>query len=131
MFRVILFLFVALGASLSFPTSRARILEAGEPVLNPMFTWSTKSEMRKISRELETFERTWSSLPDPEGFLEWLSRKYHAGNGQKDAWGNQYELRVWPDSFAVVSAGIDGQMWTPDDLKASKERVRNRRNRRR
>jgi hypothetical protein len=116
-------LLVAFGASLYFPTSRAKVLEAGEPVLTPMLTWSTKGEMRKITRELETHERSLQSLPAVEVFPEWLSHKYHSESGRTDSWGNEYQLKVWADSFAVVSPGMDGILGTPDDLKASKERV--------
>lgn len=123
MFKVILFLLVALGASLYFPTSRAKVLEAAEPILNPVLTWSTKGEMRKITRDLETHEQSWQSLPSSDRFQSWLSLKYVSEEGRRDAWGNEYRLEVWADSFAVVSPGIDGQLGTLDDLKSSKERV--------
>ena len=131
MFKVILFLLVAFGASLYFPESRAKVVEAAEPVLTPMLTWSTKGEMRKITRDLETFERSWSSLPSGEKFGDWLSQKYHSESGRTDSWGNEYSLEVWADSFAVVSPGLDGQLGTPDDLQASKPRVPDPRRRRR
>ncbi len=127
MFKLILFLLVALGAALYFPTSRVVVLDVAEPVLNPVMEWSTKGEMRKIARDLETFERSWESLPTQDGWSRWLETKYTTDDGKTDSWGNDYALQVWPDSFAVVSAGVDGQMGTQDDLKTARERVAARR----
>lgn len=130
MFKVILFLLVALGAALSFPTSRVKVLDAAEPVISPMLEWSTKGEIRKITRDLETFERTFESLPATDNFVPWLSHKYTGEEGTKDSWGNEYWLEVSPDSFSVVSAGVDGQQFTPDDVGLTKARVQSGRRRR-
>lgn len=122
MFKVILFLLVALGASLYFPASRSRVLDAAEPILNPVMTWSTKGEIHKITRDLETFERSWDAFPSEEAFGQWLSNQYHSDEGRRDSWGNAYVLKAWPDSFTVVSPGIDGQMGTPDDIRSTGQR---------
>lgn len=131
MFKVILFLLVALGAALYFPESRVVVLDTAAPVLNPVFEWSTKGEMRKITRDLATFERSWESLPSPNAFPDWLSKKYHSDAAFKDSWGHPYTLQAGPDSFSVVSPGIDGMPNTPDDLRVSEQRAPSTRKRRR
>ncbi len=130
MFKLILFLLVALGASLYFPASRVVVLEKAQPVLNPVLRWSTTGEMRKIVRELATHERSYDKLPEPREFSAWLEAKYRGGPTE-DAWGNDYTLRVWPDSFAVISPGVDGERGGLDDIQVSERRVTTPRRRRR
>ena len=129
MFKLILFLLVALGASLYFPESRVVVLEKASPVLNPVLGWSTTGEMKKIVRDLATHERTYERLPELKVFPRWLELKYQGGS-TTDSWGNDYVFRVWADSFAVVSGGADGLVGSGDDVKVVGERLHARRRRR-
>ena len=128
MFKLILFALVALGAALYFPSSRAVVLEKAEPVTQPVQAWATRGEMKKIVRDLTSHERTYESLPEVKTFPRWLETKYQ-GASSTDSWGNEYVFRVWADSFAVVSAGVDGQLGSEDDLTRTEARVHSGRDR--
>lgn len=123
MARWILFLCVALGAALFFPRSRVFVLDVAEPVLNPIRIQISKADMRKISRELLSFEVTYKSLPTGRAaFDRWVTRRILNESGQSDSWGNAYQLRVTTDSFFVGSAGPDGRPGGGDDLVVGERR---------
>lgn len=114
--KILFFLAIALGAALSFPRTREPILELVAPALDPLLSWQTRREMKEVARELESLDRQGQKLPE-EGadFDGWLSRNFQGGS-RLDGWGNAYSLLLLPDSAAVVSAGRDGRIGTPDDL---------------
>lgn len=115
--KLVFLLLIALGAALYFPESRAVVVDASEPVLNPVLRWSTQGEMRRIARDLETQSETGRGFPrDEEEFAEWLDDNYQGITSKTDPWGNSYALRLWPDSFGVVSPGPDGEQVTSDDV---------------
>lgn len=115
--RVLFVLLVALGAALYFPTSRAVVLDAAEPVLNPVLRWSTRGEMRKIVRDLETLSQTGRPFPtDQSSFAEWMDRTYTGLHSTLDGWENTYVLRVSYQTFTVIAPGPDGEVDTDDDV---------------
>ncbi len=115
--KIFLLALVALIAGLAIPTTRPRIIKQVEPILYPIHQWRNTSEMDQIARELAAFERTYYRLPtDRAGFAKWIDGQF-ATESSTDSWGTPYELRVWPDSFAIVSGGLDGAVDTPDDLR--------------
>lgn len=110
-------LLIALGAALYFPESRAVVLDASEPVLNPVLRWSTRGEMRTIAGDLETQSQTGRNFPtDQEAFVEWMDRNYQGVTSTLDSWGSTYTLRLSADSFEVVSPGPDGEPGTGDEV---------------
>lgn len=115
--KVIFILLCALGAALYFPESRSVVLDASEPVLNPVLRWSTRGEMRKIARDLESQGQTGRNFPsEQEAFVEWMDRNYQGVTSTIDAWGATYTLRLRADSFGIVSPGPDGELSTDDDV---------------
>ncbi len=116
MFKVILVLALGLGAAMSFPRSRAVVMDFMAPALNPAFTWQTRGEMDRIARELQSLNRQGELLPEEgEEFDQWLARRFQGGSSL-DAWGNPYTLKQWPDSVGVISAGPDTLVATSDDI---------------
>ena len=121
--RIFLLAMLALLAGLAIPSTRPRILEQAEPVLYPIHKWRNTSEMDQIARELVAFERTYYRLPtDMRGFADWMDGQF-APESQVDTWKTPYELRIWPDSFAIVSGGPDRTVDTPDDLRFTQLRL--------
>jgi hypothetical protein len=116
MFKVILTLLVVLAAALYFPASRAVVLEYAAPL-----RLATKAEMEKISRDVQTYERETTRLPNPNEFAGWLEGRY-AGDVTRDSWGNTYILVIRPRSFDIVSMGPDGQLNTDDDVLETRNR---------
>jgi len=115
--KIFLLALLALIAGLAIPTTRPRILEQVEPVLYPIHKWRNTSEMDQIARELAAFERTYYRLPTTRaGFGKWMEGQF-ATESSVDSWGTPYELRVWPDSFAIVSGGLDATIDSPDDIR--------------
>lgn len=115
MLKMLLFVAMAIAAALYFPRSRAVVMDVAAPVLNPMFTMATRSEMDKIAREVQTMDRTRGGLPDPRDFESWLETRY-TGDAMRDSWGNVYVLVVRQDEFDILSFGPDGLRGTPDDI---------------
>lgn len=115
MFRLILTFLVAFAAALYFPQSRAVLIDVAGPLLNPMFSMATSSEMDKIAREIQTYERTTGRMPEPRTFQRWLEDRY-AGDAMEDSWGGSYSLEIRQNQFDLVSPGPDGLLNTDDDL---------------
>lgn len=125
--KVVFILLCALGAALYFPESRAVVLDASEPVLNPVLRWSTRGEMRKIARDLESQSQTSRDFPsEQEAFVSWMDRNYQGVTSTVDAWGATYSIRLWSDSFGVVSPGPDGEPGTGDEVVVKGKRQRGR-----
>lgn len=115
--KLVLLAIVALAAGMAIPQTRPHILERAAPLLYPVHKWQTESEMEQIAREISSFERTYYKLPVGRAtFDEWLQRGFQ-DESQQDTWGTRYQMRVWPDSFAILSAGPDLEIETPDDLR--------------
>jgi hypothetical protein len=130
LFKIILFLALALGAALYFPKTRPIVLDFVAPALNPLLTWQTKGEMEQIARELQGMNREGQLLPEVgEEFADWVGRHFQGGSSM-DGWGVPYTLRVWPDSVGVVSNGPDLTMGTADDLVQTAHIQRQRQRRR-
>jgi hypothetical protein len=115
--KLILALIVALALGLTFPESRAVILDRSQPLLNPAYHWLTAQEMNQIVEDLEFLGQSQGRLPTARGeFDAWLDRRYPQERSRYDAWGERYRLQVTGDRFIVVSAGPDGQFGTDDDI---------------
>ena len=116
MLRLILMIILAGAVWSYFPESRHWIVDKLEPVLQPVFRWQTKGEMREIARGLQSYEReNFGRLPSRRAWPDWLEANYH-GDANRDAWGGQYHLTADADSFRVISSGQDQLYRTEDDL---------------
>jgi len=115
--KLVLFAMVALCAGLAIPATRPRILERAEPLLYPVHKWQSENEMEQIAREISSYERTYYKLPVGQGsFFKYMQTEYQE-DSRNDTWGTPYEMRVWADSFAILSAGPDQAIETEDDLR--------------
>lgn len=121
--KFIFIVLIALGAALYFPESRTVVLDATEPVINPVLRWSARGEMRQIAQDLESQSQTGRNFPtDQEAFVEWMDRNYQGITSTTDPWGQTYTLRLWADSFGVMSPGPDGEAETGDEVLVTGER---------
>ncbi len=115
--KIILLAILAIAVGFAVPTTRPMLLEKVSPVLYPLHSWQTMGEMEEIAREIGSFERTYYKLPvQRASFTRWLERNF-VEETAFDTWGTGYVLDVWPDSFAVKSAGPDKEIGTEDDLR--------------
>ena len=114
--KLFVFLLLALGAALYFPKTRPVVLDTLAPVLNPVLSWQTRSEMDQIARELQMINREGQALPERgEEFQAWMGRNFQGGSSV-DGWGNPYSLLIWEDSVGIRSRGPDLEINTTDDL---------------
>ena len=120
--KLILFIILGLAAGMYFPDSRAVLLEKGEPVLRPVFIWSTDREIEEIIRGLQQMENVERRLPERREWVTWIETHY-TGDASRDPWGNVYLFELQEDSFAVISHGPDRVMKTGDEIRHV--RVRN------
>lgn len=132
--KLFLLALVVFGAALYFPETRARLIERLDPIiqpaLGPIRVGSTREELRQIAQDLQGHERLYDRLPvNDELFRQWLYNQYVAPSNYQDSWGSGFGFSLWPDSFAVLSAGPDRIFNTEDDLRVT--RPRSRRGRRR
>jgi hypothetical protein len=115
--KLILAFLLALGLGLTFPESRAVMVEYARPLLNPAYHWMTVQEMNQIVDDLQFHQETRGDLPSGRGqFDEWMNRRYPQAASRHDAWGTRYRLEVRGDVFRVISAGPDGEFGTDDDI---------------
>ncbi|MDX1568733.1 MAG: hypothetical protein R3223_13080, partial [Longimicrobiales bacterium] len=61
--RILFFLLIGLGAALYFPQSREVIVDTAQPVIDPVLRWSTRGEMRQITRDLEALSEVPRRFP--------------------------------------------------------------------
>ena len=114
--KIFVVLLLALGAALYLPGTRPVVLDTLAPVLNPVLTWQTRSEMDQIARELQMINREGQALPERgEEFQAWMGRNFQGGSSE-DSWGNPYTLVIWPDSVGILSKGPDLEVNTADDI---------------
>lgn len=84
-------------------------------MLNPLFGWSVRNELRVIARQLEQEVRTGGKLPKQKEFKRYLQRSHLASSGY-DAWSTEYKLTVRQGTAWVQSAGPDRIHGTIDDM---------------
>ncbi len=122
--KLILALILALALGLSFPSSRAVIVERAEPMLTPAYRWVTVQELNQIVDDLERHQDIRGPLPSGRGeFDAWLNQRYPQPRSRHDAWGTRYQLRVVGERFQVISAGPDGVFDTEDDVIREGQRI--------
>jgi hypothetical protein len=123
--RILLLLILAFALGLTFPTSRAVIVEHSRPLLNPAYAWMTGQQMTQIVSDLELHQDSRGPLPlGRREFDEWLERRYPQESTRRDAWGTRFRLELIGDRFLVVSAGPDKEFGTDDDIVRQGEYLR-------
>ncbi len=116
MTRLILLVILGLAVSYYFPDSRRVLVDKTKALWTPVAEWSTKQRMREVAEDVVDEERTTGQLPDRRNWRQWLDYRYTMEQTKTDAWGTMYDLRVFPDSIAIVSYGPDKHRGTPDDI---------------
>lgn len=125
--KLILAVILAIALGLSFPESRAVMVEKAQPLLNPAYRWLTVQELNQVVEDLEFHQESWGDLPLGRGeFDGWMDRRYPQESSREDAWGTRYRLQVRGDGFRVESAGPDGEFGTDDDIWREGVRTRGR-----
>ncbi len=131
MTRLVLLTVLCLCTWMYFPESRAILVEATEPwvepaverVMRPFTAWGALDEMRRVGRNVVAHERLTGDIPEEGGaWTQWLEERYRSRDVGRDAWGATYRLVVWPDSIGIVSYGPDGLPDTEDDLQVATPR---------
>jgi hypothetical protein len=116
--KLILLLLVVIGAALYFPDSRAWVLHRAQPIVNPILTTATHSEMEKIVDDLRQYSReNLGRFPDTRQFQVWLEDQYAVG-GSRDSWDTPYQLEDLRRDrrMQIRSWGPDRLRGTDDDI---------------
>ena len=129
MARLILLIIFGFVAVYYFPDSRQAMENAARPLMAPLIRWDTKAEMAVVAGNVLDHERLNGELPDRRNWSGWLDWRYPGDEMKQDPWGSQYQLRVWADSVAIVSIGVDRANATEDDFSVVAPRERGRRRR--
>jgi hypothetical protein len=123
MSRLALLLILALATWYYFPETRAILLDAAQPVVQPLVRWGIEDEMAQVARNVVDHERLTGQLPAGGAWLEWLSYRYSSQETRTDPWGTTYQLSVGKDSIWILSYGPDRTRATEDDISVSAPRV--------
>lgn len=124
--KLVLLVILWFAVTYYFPDSRTWLADASRPLWVPFVKWDTEEEMRQVARDVVAQEVLTGKLPDRRQWLGWLDYRYSMDEMKIDAWGNRYELKVWPDSVGIWSYGPDRTRNTADDFQVSQPRQRRR-----
>ena len=127
--RLILLVILGFVSTYYFPDSRQAMENAAGPLIAPLIRWDTKAEMTVVVGNALDHERLTGKLPDRRSWSQWLEWRHPGDEMEQDPWGSQYQLRVWADSVAIVSTGVDRTNGTEDDFSVVVPRERRRRSR--
>ena len=123
MSRLILLIILCLVTWYYFPETRAIMLDAAQPILNPIVRWGIEEEMAQVARNVVDHERLTGRLPTGAAWLDWLEYRYSSDEARQDPWGSVYQLKVAEDSVWVLSFGPDRTRDTDDDFSVSAPRL--------
>lgn len=121
--NLMLLLVGALGVGLYLPDSRALILTRAEPLLRPVYQWTTERELLEMGRNLSTHVtgRDGASFQRRE-LDSWLDSEYPERADRVDSWGTPYVAEVNRSTVQVQSAGPDRTFGTLDDILSEEPR---------
>ena len=122
MSQLSLMIVLGLVSSYYFPDSRQAVLDVAAPVLEPAVRWHTRGEMAQVVGDVIVHENRTGELPEGGGWLPWLDHRYMYDDLWTDPWDSVYRLRVWRDSIAIVSNGLDRTQDTEDDFQVVAQR---------
>lgn len=124
MIRTLIILLVgALGVGLYLPDSRALILARAEPLLEPVYQWTTERELLEMGRTLSSYVTGRNDGSFRRRDLDsWLDSEYPQRADRVDSWGTPYVAEVNSSTVQVQSAGPDRVFGTPDDILSEEPR---------
>ena len=105
------------GALVATPRVRAQLAPHVEPVLHPVYEWSTRSRVQEFARFLQTRTTAGGPLPKPREIGAVLEEKYKRDDASLDPWGTPYYLAREGKQTVIGSAGRDRQEGTEDDIR--------------
>lgn len=110
--KIILILAVVFGAAMAIPTTRAKITDAAQPVMNNFRSRIVPGRLEVMADQLDVRLERGEGLPSSwEG---WLRRDY--SSVPEDPWGNLYYLESGRRGYTVGSNGPDGVRGNEDDI---------------
>lgn len=116
MFRLIGIIIVVCGAIAMVPPLRERAMPYVQPALDPVYTWSARSQVSHIVELLKQEESLGRPLPDTKGFTEFVQRRDFQKDAAFDPWGSEYYIRKSRKTYYVGSPGKDRVAGTADDI---------------
>jgi hypothetical protein len=90
-------------------------VEAARTMLEPVFRWKARGQLRQIRRQIEQKAKVGDDFPDARQFERYLQENQIAGS-DADPWGSSFALVNRPGFVAIVSPGPDRDLNTTDDL---------------
>lgn len=122
MLKLFLIALVLTGAALLNPGMREKAKPHVQFLTDPVYSWQVNSRTAEITRRLEEEIERGKPIPSDAAFHDFLRTSFFGADGHLDPWGNPYVLKRQrvanrETSFRVVSAGPDGKLNTPDDIR--------------
>lgn len=124
--RLFLALIVASFIVAINPTLRSMAQPYFQPVLDPLYEWTARNDVKEYIQELSALESTGRPLPTKDTFTEFLLRRYSTESSTLDPWGTPYFLNVKRNTYVVGSAGRDMERGTADDVLSPELKVARR-----
>jgi hypothetical protein len=93
---------------------RDRVKPYAGPVLNPIYSWSTRNTISDLTKDLHDEKSLGRTLPDAKKFQRFVEEKRPGDT--VDAWGNPYYLLSNRKTVRVGSMGVDGVRGNSDDI---------------
>lgn len=119
MSRILLLLLLVVLLLLIWRPARERIQpHVQEFVLDPVYEWNTRNEVKEIVREVERARTLGAELPPPAEFADFLHERTMGRRDGRDPWGNEYYLLRDRRTWQVGSAGRDLRPGTEDDVRS-------------
>lgn len=118
--KLIFLIIIVLGIGMAIPQTRAKMLDAGAPVINKMKAKLVPARLEAMADQLEV--RVGRGQGYPTSWEGWLQHDY--SGVPEDPWGNMYYMETNRTGFVVASNGPDGVAHTADDIKLERRMKR-------
>jgi hypothetical protein len=125
MFRFIGLIVVIAGAVAMVPPLRERAMPYAQPALDPVYTWSARSQVSHIVELVKQEESLGRNIPDPKDFADFVVRHDFQKDAATDPWGSPYYIRKTRKTYYVGSPGKDRVAGTADDIVSATQMARN------
>jgi hypothetical protein len=110
--KIFMILLVLLGAAMAIPSTRAKITDAGTPIMDKFKAKMVPRRLEVMSDQLNVRLERGQGLPS--SWDGWLRRDF--SGAPEDPWGNLYYLESNRRGFTVGSMGPDGVQGNADDI---------------
>lgn len=110
--KLISLAFVAFAVAVAVPSSRARVLEKAQPLMDGFKAKIVPGRLEAMTTQLVARVNRGEGLP--ANWEGWLERDY--SSSAEDPWGHYYYFETRRGGFLVGSMGPDGRRGTEDDI---------------